>query len=63
MKKLILIISIIAILLITSCATDTKVDKNVEYNKCTAICSSVLDEEFVILELCREECKEKFLES
>lgn len=61
MKKIIL--SLIIIILITSCTNDIESDQNVEYNKCTAICSSVLDEEFVILELCREECKEKFLES
>ena len=60
MKKIILILLILS-LLITGC-TDIETEKRKEYEKCTSVCSSVLSEDFVTLELCRQECKEKFLE-
>tara|TARA_Y100000310_G_scaffold47186_1_gene43771 strand:- start:3281 stop:3478 length:198 start_codon:yes stop_codon:yes gene_type:complete len=43
------------------CATE-EVDNQVEYNKCVSVCASVLEEDFVIMDLCRQECNEKFLE-
>ena len=60
MRKIILILLILS-LLITSCI-DTETEKGKEYEKCTSVCSSVLSEDFVTLELCRQECKKKFLE-
>ena len=62
MKKIIITIFLIGILFIASCITNTEADKREEYNKCTAVCSSVLGEDFVTLELCRQECSKKFLE-
>jgi len=59
MKRVIFIL-LVLLLLVSGCAD--KEEKQKEYEKCTTICSSVLSDDFVTLELCRQECKEKFLE-
>ncbi len=48
-------------LLIVGCI-DTETEKREEYDKCNSVCSSVLSDDFVTLELCREECQKTFLE-
>jgi len=60
MKRVIFIL-LVLLLLVSGCA-DNEDEKIKDYEKCTTICSSVLSEDFVTLELCRQECKEKFLE-
>ena len=62
MKKLSKIILIFVIILIfpTGCI-DQDAKNQEEYNKCTSVCASVLEEDFVTLKLCMDECKEKFL--
>lgn len=62
MKKTIITLFLIGLILITSCTNEIDSDKSKEYNKCTAICASVLSEDFITLELCRQECNKKFLE-
>ena len=58
-----LIFSIIIFILILSAGCNNEaVDSNKEYNKCVSVCASVLSDDFVTLELCRQECKEKFLD-
>ncbi len=62
MKKIILILLLI-IILTASCTKDIEVDENeADYGKCTSVCSSVLGDDFTTMELCRKECKAKFLE-
>lgn len=63
MKKLNKIISLffIVLIFINGCSNETT-DAQKEYNKCTALCTTIVGEDFVTLELCRQECKEKFLE-
>lgn len=63
MKKLNKIISLffIVLIFINGCSTETT-DAQQEYNKCTALCVAIVGEDFVTLELCRQECEEKFLE-
>jgi len=52
---------IIALLFTLGCSNnETKPQK--EYEKCTSVCASVLEDDFVTMELCRRECKEKFLD-
>jgi len=60
MKRAIFIL-LVLLLLVSGCE-DNEDEKMRDYQKCTTICSSVLSEDFVTLELCRQECKEKFLE-
>ncbi len=60
MRRIILIIFIIGLLFTASCG-NIEAGKNGEYKKCTAICSSVLDDDYVTLELCRQECEKEFL--
>jgi len=59
MKRVVFIL-LVLLLLVSGCV-DNKDEKIKEYEKCTTICSSVLSDDFVTLELCRQECKEKFL--
>ena len=61
MKKVnsLFLVSILFLIVLTGCSTEEAVQE--EYVKCTAVCSSVLEDDFVTMELCREECKEKFL--
>jgi hypothetical protein len=49
-------------LLLFSFGCGNQTQKQEEYQKCTAVCAAVLDDDFVTLELCRQECSEKFLE-
>lgn len=62
MKKIVIIVLLIGIILVTSCIENTDTEKRKEYEKCTSVCASVLEEDFVTLELCRQECKKKFLD-
>ena len=64
MKKLINIIFLIfiAVLVFTSGCDKIETKQQQEYNKCTSVCAAVLDDDFVTLKLCMDECKEKFLE-
>ena len=59
--NLLFILFVLVLLFSTGCA-DNGVNKQEEYNKCTAVCASVLGEDFVTLKLCMDECKEKFLD-
>jgi PBP1b-binding outer membrane lipoprotein LpoB len=61
MKKIIVVLFILS-LFVTGCI-GAETEKLEEYDKCNSVCSSVLSEDFVTLELCREECKKKFLDS
>lgn len=56
------LISLMIILIISSGCSNIEVDKRKEYEKCTSVCSSVLSDDFVTMELCRQECKKEFLE-
>ena len=63
MGKLINIIFLMFIVLVFTSGCDTiETNPQQEYNKCTAVCTAVLGEDFITLELCRQECSEKFLE-
>ena len=48
---------LVSLVFVSGCDADLEV----EYNKCTAVCSSVLEEDFVTMNLCVDECREKFL--
>jgi len=61
MTKLLFLIFLLSILL-TSCSGENS-EFQLEYEKCNAVCAAVLSDDFVTLELCREECSKKFLES
>ncbi len=61
MNKIIILFALILLILSTSCVNED-VNKQEEYEKCTSVCASVLSDDFVTLELCRRECKEKFLD-
>jgi len=71
MKKMInsiLVIALIGLFLAAGCINDNSdidvVEKSkIDYNKCTAVCSAIVGDDFVTLNLCMEECKKKFLES
>ena len=60
-NKIIFLIAVIILIFSAGCA-DNDDSKLGEYNKCVSVCASVLSEDFVTLELCRQECKEKFLD-
>ena len=60
MNKIVFLVFVLVLIFSYGCANaDTKQG---EYNKCTSVCASVLEEDFVTLKLCMDECKEKFLE-
>ena len=62
MKKTINFFSLLFIILIlisSGCESD---DVQREYEKCTSVCASVLEDDFITLKLCVDECKEKFLD-
>ncbi|MAE42564.1 hypothetical protein CMO93_02230 [Candidatus Woesearchaeota archaeon] len=61
MNKVIFVIFVFMLLFSYGC-TDKEAKKQEEYNKCASVCASVLGEDFVTMELCREECQKKFLE-
>ncbi|MBS3131105.1 hypothetical protein J4212_01615 [Candidatus Woesearchaeota archaeon] len=46
--------------ILSSCSAES--EKQKEYSKCTSVCSSVLGNDYVTLDLCRKECRIKFLE-
>jgi hypothetical protein len=63
MKSLTKIIAILMLALLSSSAcSNYELDKQHEFEKCTAVCASVLEGDFVTLELCRRECKQQFLD-
>lgn len=64
MKKLINIIFLIfiAVLVFTAGCENIETKQQQEYNRCTAVCASVLGEDFITLKLCMDECKAKFLD-
>ena len=69
MKTNKIISSIMMLLLLFSygCA-NTEVNKQEDYEKCTSVCAAIvespeIEEGFVALELCRQECEKKFLEN
>jgi len=53
------IILLLLIILIFSIGCTNRDAQN-EYNKCTSVCASVLEEDFVTMKLCVDECKDKF---
>jgi hypothetical protein len=59
-NKIIFLIFVFALLFSFGCASN---EENVqkEYEKCTSVCASVLEDDFVTMKLCMDECKEKFL--
>jgi hypothetical protein len=49
----------VLIIVLAGCnAKETDIQQ--EYNKCTSVCSSTLEDDFVTLDLCMEECKKEF---
>ncbi|MFH0868004.1 MAG: hypothetical protein V1831_01710 [Candidatus Woesearchaeota archaeon] len=60
-SKFILII-VIVILIFTSGCINNSTQKQKEYEKCTSVCASVLEDDFVTMKLCMDECQKKFLE-
>lgn len=60
MNKIIFIIFVFVLLFSYGCSD--KDANQVEYQKCTSVCAAVLEEDFVTMKLCMDECKEKFLE-
>ena len=61
-KELVVILLFLLLTLFLSGCTE-KTDAQQEYDKCTSVCASVVEDDFVTLEICREECKKQFLES
>ncbi len=62
-KAIILIILLFTVLTSTGC-TNPQEKKQQDYQKCTEVCASVLTtEDYIILHLCNEECKQSFLNS
>ena len=61
MNKIIIFTLLISLIFINGCSNEI-VDAQKEYNKCTAVCASVLEDDFVTMKLCMDECKEKFLD-
>jgi len=64
-NKILILILLMSILLINGCSDATS--KEQEYQKCTSVCAAIvespeLEEGYVLLELCRQECKKQFLE-
>ena len=59
MNKIIMFMLLISLVFVSGCSDN--VDFQEEYNKCTAVCASVLEEDFVTMNLCVDECKERFL--
>tara|TARA_Y100000310_G_C20567118_1_gene756056 strand:+ start:88 stop:291 length:204 start_codon:yes stop_codon:yes gene_type:complete len=65
MNKLIFVIFVFVLLFSYGCSG--KNVKQEDYQKCTSVCASVIenpdaDEAFITMEICMEECKKKFLE-
>ena len=60
LNKIIIFILLISLIFITNCSNN--IDYQEEYEKCTSVCASVLEDDFVTMKLCMDECKEKFLE-
>ena len=59
-NKIIILFFVIVLIVSNGCANkDTQQE---EYDKCTSVCASVLDEDFVTMKLCMDECQEEFLE-
>ncbi|MAH01901.1 hypothetical protein CMO87_01560 [Candidatus Woesearchaeota archaeon] len=61
LNKIILFSFFIILIFINGCYNED-VDAQKEYEKCTSVCASVLEEDFVTMKLCMDECEEKFLE-
>jgi quinol-cytochrome oxidoreductase complex cytochrome b subunit len=59
LKNKIAIIFIFMLLVLGACGMETKQQQ--EYRKCISVCAAVLSDDFVTLELCRQECGKKFL--
>ena len=60
MNKIAILFIVFILILSTGCV-DEDAKKQEEYEKCTSVCASVLEEDFVTMELCRRECEEEFL--
>jgi hypothetical protein len=60
-NKIAIIFALILLIISPGCVNEDR-QKQEEYEKCTSVCASVLSDDFVTLELCREECREEFLE-
>lgn len=58
--KIAILFAIILLLFSASCANENS-KKQEEYDKCASVCASVLDDDFVAMELCRRECRQEFL--
>jgi len=59
LNNTIILLFIIILILSAGCAGQ---DVQEEYEKCTSVCASVLEDDFVTMKLCMDECKEKFLD-
>jgi len=61
MKGIFLIVFVVLIVFSLFGCSKTSIEKEQAYEKCTSVCSSVLNEDFVSLHLCNEQCKVEFL--
>ena len=60
-NKIIIAIFLFLVLFSYGCSNQTQAQE--DYNKCTSVCAATLGgEDFIILELCRQECRDQFLE-
>jgi len=61
MSKYLILIFLFILIILTACVAEND-DEQKEYVKCTSVCASVLGDDFVTMELCRQECEKKSLE-
>ena len=65
-KTIIVLCIFLSISFILTACSNAELEKQKEYDKCTAVCAAIVDETgedaLVTLEICRNECKKKFLD-
>ena len=59
MINFLLLLFIVLVSIFSGCESN---NDQAEYEKCTSVCTSVLEDDFVTMKLCMDECKEEFLE-
>ena len=57
----IVLLSVMIMLIFSASCVKEQTPKQEEYNKCASVCASVLEDDFVTMELCRRECRNEFL--
>ncbi len=55
----VIILFFVIILIVSSGCVDRDMQQE-EYNKCTSVCASVLEDDFVTMKLCVDECQKEF---